>query len=749
MNQSVLIREGFNAETYLHDVPVFTIGNGMLGIRGFYEEDHAGTGGLGGIYMAGILAKGAYEPWAGLPRELVNIPNMLDVHISLNQEEIRITQETIKHAIHSLDMENSVYIRSYVYHKDGIDLAELIFTRFAGIDNPNYVGQKIEVRSLQDSLNVKIHCSINADVTNLNLVSSEPWPVQPGRKHIHVLHQDAHYTETEITEPDHIALSFYQQVETDSPIQEENTSILVADTLAKNETMTIRKMIAIACSVNDPDVKQALQHRVADLQSYAVRYEKSCQAMQKRWEDCDTVLEGSTDSQLTLHYNIYQLMQSCPEHNPNYSIGARGLTGEMYEGCVFWDTEIFMLPFFTCTKPDAARRLLHFRYKTLQEARTHAERNWFKGAMYGWQVNPSGEEQTPSGVGAYYSIHVIADIAYAILDYWLWTHDEEYILNEGLEILIETARFWASRVTKREDGQYDINAVRGPNEYDVIVNNNLYTNMMARENFVLTEKLIDQFSKSHPDRLHNLFQKLNYSREEEQVFNDIRAHLVIPYNQDKNLYLEDDTYERRKPLIMKEAKPTGKRIIDTTIPYEGLSFYQVSKQADVLHVMKNLPEYFTPEQVQTAFDYYLPKTAFDSSLSYSMFALMAARLNQIEMAVRFYEKTSNLDLCNVQLNTISGLHFANFGGTWQTIIFGFAGVSIHEDGIAFDPHLPEMFQKLSFHLYYQSVKLQIRITESSLEVSGTSFHGGIMIHYDNQTVQLSFSNPSALLHLNH
>ena len=438
--------------------------------------------------------------------------------------------------------------------------------------------------------------------------------------------------------------------------------------------------------------------------------------MARFWETSDILLQGSPEDQQTIRYNILQLAQSCPSHTSHASIGARGLTGEMSEGSVFWDTEIFMLPFFSLVHPDSARQLLTFRRHTLPEARIHARNNWFEGAMYGWQVNAMGVEQTPQGVGAYYSIHVIADIAYAILDYLTCTGDTGFMLDGGLEILIETARFWASRVSLNEDGFYHILAVRGPNEYDVLVNNNLYTNMMARENFILCRELLDEFSQSHPETLASLLSRLHLTEQEVAHWKEIEEHILLPYDGKQKLWLEDDTYLRRTPLDMKKAKPTAKRIIDTTIPYEALPFYQVSKQADVLHLMKNLPWYFTEEEIRTAYDFYQPKTAFDSSLAYSMFALMAARLGNMEEAVSYYEKSSQLDIRNVQLNTISGLHFANFGGTWQALVFGFGGIQIRKEQTEINPHLPGKWERMVFTLILKGHPIRFDISHSQIRL---------------------------------
>ena len=718
MNEWILERTRYEEAKHLHDAPVNTVGNGLFCCRGFFEEQLEGIAGLGGIYMARIFGRAAYTPWKGIGRELVNIPNFFRAHIAVNGTPLKVKEENLIHFSTELDLKNAVLTRRYTYAEEEKPLVEFTFTRFASRADIYTAGQRIEIKPLQDGLIITVDCTIDAEVTNLNDVSCEPWPVQPGKKQCLVTRHDADVTAVDIPDPDCLKLAFAQITEgINADFQKTESAHRYVIQLEKGHAATVEKLVAISLSPEDGEaVETVVERRLAALPTYCVALRNHQRAMADFWADSDLIIEGNPEDQLTVRYNILQLMQSCPEHTEKYSIGARGLTGEMYEGSIFWDTEIFMLPFFTLTRPQAARKLLEFRKNTLSEARVHAKNNWFKGAMYGWQVNANGVEQTPQGVGAYYSIHVIADISFAILDYWHCTGDENFLLNGGLEILMETARFWASRVTLREDGQYDINAVRGPNEYDVLVNNNLYTNMMARENLLLCIQFIEQFSKTHPSELASIKTSIMFDEAETAQWRVISSQLVLPYDEKQNLWLEDDAYHRRKPLDMKRAKPTAKRIIDTTIPYEALPFYQISKQADVLHVMKNLPWYFTLEQIKTAYAFYQPRTAFDSSLSYSMFALMAAKLGRLEEAEQYFSLTAKLDLQNVQLNTISGLHFANFGGTWQTVVFGFGGVEIGADGMKIAPHLPKSWNRIRFTMFYKGAHIGVSIGKKELSV---------------------------------
>lgn len=718
MSEWILAHTRYDEETHLHAAPVDTVGNGLFCCRGFFEEQTEGIGGLGGIYMARVFGRATYTPWSGVGRELVNVPNFFRAVIAVDGVPLEVGEKTLADFSSELDLQTATFRRRYTYTRDGQALAELSFTRFASRADIYAAGQRITVKPLREGLTITVDCAIDTEITNLNEVSCEPWPVQPGKRQCLPLRHDGDVAVVEIPEPDGLRLAFAQKTWGVNTRREAHaTAHRHTIQVAAGIEAVIEKLVAVALSPEDgPEVEAAAARRLAALPTYGEALAAHRSAMADFWADSDVRITGNIEDQLAVRYNILQLAQSCPEHTSRYSIGARGLTGEMYEGSIFWDTEIFMLPFFTLTRPQAARRLLEYRYHTLPQARAHAESNWFEGAMYGWQVNEYGEEQTPQGVGAYYSIHVIADIAYAILDYWHCTGDEDFLLTAGLEILMETARFWVSRVTRRADGPCDIIAVRGPNEYDVLVNNNLYTNLMARENFRLCIRLMEQFGQSHPAQLAAIKASIHFDDAEVSVWQEIDRTLVLPYDAGRDLWLEDDTYLRRKPLDMARAKPTAKRIIDTTIPYEALPFYQISKQADVLHVMKNLPWYFTPEQVKTAYDFYQSRTAFDSSLSYSMFALMSARLGRTEEAERYFDLTAKLDLNNVQLNTISGLHFANFGGTWQTVIFGFGGVEIGAEGIRFAPHLPPSWNGLDFTLFFRGARLQFHAGKQDLSV---------------------------------
>ncbi len=668
----VLKDKNLNEKNRASREATFTLSNGYFGVRGFFEEEQVGILSLGGIYMAGIFGDGNLEAWKGKNRELVNVPNFLAVKILCDGELVE--QKEYTDYERELDIQHGMLTRSYVWKNK----LKLNFERFVSVKDIHTVCQRIRITKLTDCC-VEIDDTINVNTTNLNKISCEPLPVQPGDKHYKVLENTG---DTVIAETDGIA---------------PEKIYIKQKTEFKNDVFT--RCVQVYTSRDD-----ITEQPILDYDTYIARH---CNEWEARWEAADIQLENDKDDQLALRYNLFHLMQVCPNNDARISIGARGLTGEMYEGCVFWDTEIFKLPFFIFENPKAARELLRFRYNMLSAAKAHAKDLWFEGAMYPWQSCNLGYEQTEKNVGAFYAIHIVCDIAYALMQYFRATNDLEFMTECGAEILIETSRFWKSRVTKREDGSYDLLAVRGPNEYDVIVNNNSYTNMMMQENLRSAIEILDYLKNKNTDVWKSLKEKVNLKDDELDIWEDIAGNITICYDADKKLYEEDSTYTKRVPLDLKKAKPTDKRIIDSTLPYEALPLYQVTKQADVICLMNNLPLRFTKEEKQAAWDYYEPKTAHDSSLSYCSYAIMAAKLGMDEIAYKYFRTCAYLDIEDLKLNNISGLHFANFGGTWQTVVYGFAGLSIKDDTVIIEPNIPEKWGKISFNIFFKGNRILI------------------------------------------
>lgn len=721
-----IINEEFDSVKKRSRDALFTIGNGYFGIRGFFEEDKEGVDGSGGIYMAGIFGKGDCESWEGASRELCVSSNMLRANIWADKEAVSLSGAACNFR-QELNMQTGIYTRTYTYKTTAGKKLNILFERFAHRRKIHCIGQKISIMSLDSELELELEALIDSDVKNLNLVSSEPLPVQPGRSHIKDRRTKTNYIMTVLDDEEETGIHFAQQscafiensgkrhgIKGKTFITEKQAGESYKILLKKGQKLVVEKIAAAYTTRDGADCEEKIAAFTNVQLDYETEKKGHINAWADKWDIADIEIESDGNDQAVVRYNIFQLLCVCPEHTDRLSIGARGLSGEMYEGCVFWDNEIFKLPFFIYTNPAAARNLLMFRYHTLDAAKRHAAKNWFEGAMYPWQASEKGIEQTPYNVGAFYAIHIAADIAYAVRQYWEVTGDDDFMLKYGAEIMIETARFFVSRCEYREaEGIYEICAVRGPNEYDVYVNNNVYTNMMAAQNFAAIRRILTYLEKNYPKECQILLKQLHVTLAERKLFSEIEKNLKIPYCQELDLYEEDDRYLKRRPLDMKKAKPGGKRIIDSTLPYEALPLYQITKQADVILLMNLLPHLFTDNQKKQAYLYYEPRTAHDSSLSYAPHAILAARAGLMEESYDYFVRSAYLDIDDRQLNTISGLHFANFGGTWQAVILGYGGVSQAEGELSIKPKLPKEWNSMRFKIIFRGKVLTVQISREN------------------------------------
>jgi len=702
---------------------LFTVGNGYFGIRGFYEEDTASEAGNGGIYLAGVRSNSELggRLFEDKRRDLCNIMNILRLHIIVDGKQINGV-DNITNYRRELDMQGAVYTRCYRYD----DCLDITLSRFADMVDVHRVRQDATLVADKD-MELTFRALIDSDVHNLNLISREPDPVQPGLNHIlsREIGTDSIVTLIDSEDDNHI-FAAGQTVLTVNGVAVDG-SVYTNDFVSGREwnlklktgdKVELRKIVAVYTDNDGTDSAQKIDEFLTSEINWDEIDAAHKNRWAERWANCDIEVDSNTDDQTALRFDLFELMCVCPTHTDRVSIGARGLAGEQYEGCVFWDNEIFQLPFFTFTDPESSRRMLAWRYHGLDVARRYAKYNWFEGAMYPWQACEKCREQTPIGGGGYYSIHIISDIAYAIRQYFLATQDSEFMFEMGAEVLMETARFWASRADYSEwDGYWHINTVRGPNEYDFYVNDNAYTNTMAALNLRTAKEILTKMETEAPEKFAKLCTKTNFSFAETEKWLAIADGLYICYDEKRKLIAEDSNYFNRRFLDMKKAKPTAKRIVDSTMNHEWLPFYQVTKQSDVATLMCLLPEKFSEAEKIAAYDFYEPRTAHDSSLSYAPYAWLGARIGKDEQAYEYFKNCAYLDIADLKLNTISGLHFANFGGTWQVAVFGFGGASFTDGKLTVDPKLPKEWNGMTYHLVYRGVNIEVKVTKTDVTVA--------------------------------
>ena len=449
-------------------------------------------------------------------------------------------------------------------------------------------------------------------------------------------------------------------------------------------------------------------------------------AWDARWAVSDIVVEGDDEVQQALRFAVYHLTSAANPEDDRVSIGARGLTGDAYFGHVFWDTEIYLLPFYTAVWPEAARALLMYRFHTLPGARAKAAHIGCKGALYAWESADTGEETTPERVvgpdGKLVDVlsgrmeqHISADIAYAVWQYWRATGDDAFFLTAGAEILLETARFWASRAVLEADGQRHIRHVIGPDEYHEDVDDNAFTNVMARWNIARALEAMNLMRARWPDRAAALSDKLVLGDDEIANWHDAVARLVTGLDSATGLYEQFAGYHTLEPIDLSSYADRDMPI-DVVIGRERTQRSQVVKQADVVALLALLPEEFPGAMAETNFRYYEPRCAHGSSLSAGMHALVAARLGDVEMALRYLRETATADL-DFNPNSAGGVRIAGLGSLWQAAMLGIAGLDLMGDTLGIAPKLPPQWRSLTFRVCWKGRVVAIRVADSTVQAS--------------------------------
>ena len=439
-------------------------------------------------------------------------------------------------------------------------------------------------------------------------------------------------------------------------------------------------------------------------------------AWRERWLDADVVVDGDPQAQRDLRFALYHLMIAGDPESDRASIGARSLSGPGYRGHVFWDTEIFVLPFFIWTHPATARALLAYRHRTLPAARAKAARLGYEGALYAWESADTGEETTPEFVwlpdGTRLTIltgvqehHIAADVAWGVWQYWQVTGDDGFVEDMGAEIVVETARFWASRAVPGDDGRLHICEVIGPDEYHEGIDDNAYTNVMAGWNLRAAGALCDRF----PD----VAARLGISAVDRETWLEVADGLAVLFDPETRLYEQFEGFFALEDIRAVDEAPrpfTGEMVVGV----DRLRLTQVVKQADVLMLGVLLPDLVGPQVQEANYRYYEPRTSHGSSLSPAIHALVAARVGALDDAAAYFELAGGVDLDNRMGNAADGVHIATMGGLWQAAVFGFGGVRADGDAVRIDPRLPPAWDGLTFPIRWRGTRISVDVRAGAM-----------------------------------
>jgi alpha,alpha-trehalose phosphorylase len=439
-----------------------------------------------------------------------------------------------------------------------------------------------------------------------------------------------------------------------------------------------------------------------------------------------------------VRWNLFQLCQATWRAESS-GIPAKGLTGQAYEGHFFWDTEVYVIPFLAYTQPRIARNLLRFRHSMLDSARSRAEMVSEDGALFPWRTI-NGEEASANFQAGTAQYHINADIAYAIRKYVDVRGDVGFLGTTAAEILVETARLWVSLGFFGADERFHIHAVTGPDEYTTVVNDNAYTNLMARLNLNYAAATVRRLRDETPEAFAALVAEVELGPDEVDTWERVATAMFIPYDEDQGIHPQDDSFLERERLDLATV-PEEK--FPLLLNYHPLVIYrhQVIKQADIVLAMFLLGNEFTLEQKRRNFDYYDPLTTGDSSLSVAVQSIVAAEIDNMDKAVEYFNYALMMDLGDVAGNVSDGVHVASTGGVWMALAFGFAGARDFDGGLTFHPRLPPEWEQLEVNLRFQDRQLLVRLTHDEHRVELIE-GDDLDIELHDQRYQLSVGTPA-------
>lgn len=725
MNLWQISEDTFNPETkhMRSQETVYSVGNGYFCTRGTFDEGYPRA-------TPATLLFGVFDAVAIAKEELANAPDWTSLGLIVNGERFRLDKGKILDYHRMLDMQEGI-LRRTIHWETPTGIRIKIYSERVASLADEHVGV-VRYRVTNDSsseLDIALWTNFNTAVGNYDLMHWET--VDQGFEgEVMWLQSETKKTKVQLAQTMSLTTTLpeYRTEYLSSYIA---PSIRLYGKLAAGATIEAEKLVVMYTTRDGVEpVPTALthHHKLLDTTTGATTqgsiYDrllvKHKEAWQQFWQEADVIIEGDEKSQLAIRYNIYQLRINASAHDDRYSIAAKGMTGFGYRGHIFHDTEIFMLPFFTYVLPDFARNLLLYRYHLLPAARKKAASNGYEGAQYPWESTLDGEETTPSSIihpetgevipvlNGFIEYHISASVAHAVQAYWEVTGDDAFMQNYGAEIVLSTATFWGSRVEKDANGTYEITNVIGPDEWHEHVNNNAFTNYMARQNILDAIKDLHWLQTTAPAKARDLVQQLNLTDERMKHWQDVIEKLRIPQDPQTKVFEQFDGFFQLEELDQEQFKGR-KDSYQGILGIHAIQKYRIVKQADVLMLLTVLRQNFDLETKRANWDYYFPITDHDygSSLTPAFHVILACELGLGDAAYKQYVLGGLVDLENLRGNTPEGIHTACSGAVWQAAIFGFAGLRVTDDGYTTNPSWPSDWTRLAFKIRHKGELISI------------------------------------------
>jgi alpha,alpha-trehalose phosphorylase len=760
-----LLRETeFSVDRHAVGETLFALGNGYIGLRGTGEEGYAGPAGtsLDGTYLNGFYeAEPIIHPEAayGLAKTnqfMLNVPNAKGIELYVGDEKFGLFTGKVLGFERTLDFRTGILRRQIEWESPSGKRILLVSRRVVSFLNKHLFAIEWELTPINFSGPVEIVSTINSEVKNIEAGNDPRVGSVVTGPTLSFVQADCSNSMAWVEHKTHnsglsLVTAISNRLISSAAVAlatHESSNIMGQSFKTSAERGQVIRFVKFGAYFSSRDhardeLMDLARHTLQEAVEAGFVSLCTTQAafLADYWEEAEVEIAGDASLQQGMCFNQFHLLQSVGRDGKT-NIAAKGVTGEGYEGHYFWDTEIYIFPYFLYNKPEIARQLLEYRYAGLPAARRRArEMSHASGALFPWRTIAGDECSAyfPAGTAQY---HINADVAYSIKTYYEATNDLDYMARAGAEIVIETARIWID-IGNYVDGRFCINEVTGPDEYTAMVNNNCYSNTMARAHMLFAAIIATKLKEERPADYARLAEAIGLDEAELAGFADAAECMYVPYNKKLGIHEQDDTFLSKKVW---DFANTPKSHYPLLMHYHPLVIYrhQVCKQADVVLALFLLSDQFSTADKKRDFDYYEAITTHDSSLSTCIFSIIAAEIGEHEKAYSYFMKTARLDLDNTHGNTHHGVHTASMAGTWLGLACGFGGMRVHSGRLRFAPILPRQWAHYKFKVHFKACALQVCVGAGKVEytlLKGTElefFHG-------QEQVLLRAQTPTALM----
>lgn len=727
-----IIEEGFDADQVKSSESLFSIGNGAMGQRANFEEQYSGPT-FQGSYIAGVYYpdKTRVGWWKnGYPEyfaKVLNAPNWIGINVLVNGEAVDLNKcKSITEFRRELNMKEGWYRRSFIAILSNSIKIQVVSTRFLSLHIDELGVIKYDVTPLDQNVTVGFDPYLDSGITNEDTNWEDKfWETIDVKSDGNQSFITTRTLKTNFYVCTYMHTSLFLDDEKLSvaPVGERSATIASQGYEAQvnqNQTISLLKYGGYTVSTNHDkyELITAARNTIKEAVSlgYQVLLQKQKEAWAHIWEMADITIDGDVKAQQGIRFNIFQLNQTYLGTDARLNIGPKGFTGEKYGGSTYWDTEAYCIPFYMATKDQqVARTLLEYRYNHLEKAIENAEKLGFKnGAALYPMVTMNGEECHNEWEITFEEIHRNGAIAFAIFNYHRYTGDYSYVPEKGLEVLIGIARFWHQRANfSASKNQYVILGVTGPNEYENNVNNNWYTNYLAKWCIDYAVENLKIIEADYHDDFERIMSKTDLDWSEVELWQEVANNMYFPYSKEHDVYLQQDGF-LDKELITVVDLDKSQRPINQKWSWDRILRSPYIKQADTLQGFYFFEDHFTKEELKRHFDFYEPFTVHESSLSPCVHSIQAAVLGKMDQAYAFYLRTSRLDLDDYNKEVEEGLHITSMAGTWMSIVEGFGGMRIKNDMLSFEPRIPEEWEGYSFKINFRNKIVKVSVTQNDI-----------------------------------